>query len=71
MNNPQDSDIYQVAVEKQLAYEKIKLLFDNAPLICVGTAITYLAMAALFWNSGSHLLLLLWLASMATVLLVE
>ncbi|RLL53323.1 response regulator [Mariprofundus sp. EBB-1] len=67
-------EIYSIndaSFEKQLAYEKIKLLFDNAGLICIGTAITYLAMAALFWTSGSHLLLLLWLASMATVLLAQ
>ncbi|MDQ6969425.1 MAG: hybrid sensor histidine kinase/response regulator [Mariprofundus sp.] len=59
------------AFEKQLAYEKIKLLFDNAGLICIGTAITFLAMAILFWHSGAHLSLLLWLACMAAILLAQ
>jgi hypothetical protein len=57
--------------EKKLGYEKIKLLFDNAGLICIGTAITFLAMVALFWYSGDHLLLLLWLACILPTLFAQ
>jgi len=54
--------IRDASFERQLSYEKIKLLFDNAAVISFGTAITFLAMAALFWHTGHHLLLLLWMA---------
>ncbi|PIP02945.1 MAG: hypothetical protein COW18_14345 [Zetaproteobacteria bacterium CG12_big_fil_rev_8_21_14_0_65_54_13] len=65
------SAINDIAFEKQLAYEKIKLLFDNAALVLIGTAVTFLAMATLFWSYGSHLSLLLWLVCMAAVLLAQ